>query len=55
MDDDPKPDEVPTGLPSEDELEPPPLGAPDPDHDAPETGAEAMPGIVTEGDPPDAG
>jgi len=54
MDDDSKPTDAPTGLPSEDELEPPPLGAPDPD-DASETGEDAMPGIVTEGDPPNAG
>jgi len=54
MDDDPKPADAPTGLPSEDEPEPTPLGAPDAE-DAPETGEEAMPGIVTDGEPPDAG
>lgn len=54
MDDNPKPTDTPTGLPSEDEPEPRPLGAPDPD-DAVDTGEEAMPGIVTDGEPPDAG
>lgn len=54
MDDDPKPPGAPTGLPSEDEPEPTPLGPPDPD-DAPQSGPEAMPGIVIDGDPPDAG
>jgi len=54
MDDNPKPTDAPTGLPSEDEPEPRPLGAPDPD-DAVDTGEEAMPGIVTDGEPPDAG
>ena len=50
----PNADDAPSGLPSEDELEAPPLGAPDLD-EAPATGEDAMPGIVTEGDPPDAG
>ena len=50
----PKPDPAPTGLPNEDEPEVPPLGVPDLD-DAPAPGPDAMPGIVTDGDPPDAG
>jgi hypothetical protein len=54
MDDDAKPTDAPTGLPSEEEPEVQPLGAPDAD-DAAETGEEAMPGIVTDGEPPDAG
>lgn len=54
METDPSPDDAPTGLPSEDEPEPAPLG-PAPDDDPPQTGEEAMPGIVTEGSPPDAG
>lgn len=48
------PSDAPTGLPSEEEPEPTPLGTPDPE-DTPDTGEEAMPGIVTDGDPPDAG
>jgi hypothetical protein len=48
-------DPAPTGLP-DDANEPEPLGAPDPDpDDAPGTGPGAMPGIPTEGEPPDAG
>jgi hypothetical protein len=44
-----------TGLP-DGAPEPPPLGAPDPDvEETPDTGPEAMPGIPTEGEPPDAG
>ena len=54
MDDDPKPDDAPTGLPDEAEPEPAPLGAPAPDEE-PEPGEDAMPGIVTDADPPDAG
>lgn len=50
----PSPDDAPTGLPSQAEPEPTPLG-PAEDDDAPQTGEEAMPGIVTEGEPPDAG
>jgi hypothetical protein len=47
--------QAPTGLP-DDADEPAPLGAPDPDtDDAPGTGPGAMPGIPTEGEPPDAG
>jgi hypothetical protein len=45
----------PTGMPDDDAPEPSPLGAPDPDEEAPEKGPEAMPGIPTEGEPPDAG
>jgi hypothetical protein len=45
---------APSGLP-DDADEPDPLGAPDPDADAPDTGEEAMPGIPTQGEPPDAG
>jgi hypothetical protein len=46
---------APSGLP-DDASEPEPLGAPDPDSDdAPDTGPGAMPGIPTEGEPPDAG
>ncbi len=48
-------DDIPTGLPDEEEAaEPSPLGAPD-EQPAPASGEEAMPGIVTGGDPPDAG
>ena len=48
-------DPAPTGLP-DDAREPEPLGAPDPDEeDAPAKGPGAMPGIPTEGEPPDAG
>jgi hypothetical protein len=48
--------DVPTGMPDDDTPEPPPLGRPDPDtEDAPDAGSEAMPGIPTEGEPPDAG
>jgi len=54
METDPHPADAPTGLPSEDEPEPQPLGAPDPES-APDSGEDAMPGIVTEGEPPDAG
>lgn len=54
MEIDPNPADAPTGLPSEDEPEPPPLGAPDSD-DVPATGEDAMPGIVTGDEPPDAG
>jgi hypothetical protein len=46
--------EVPSGLPAE-EAEAPPLGVPDEADDTPERGAEAMPGIPTDGEPPDAG
>jgi hypothetical protein len=48
-------DPAPSGLP-DDAREPEPLGAPNPDtRDDPGTGPEAMPGIPTEGEPPDAG
>jgi hypothetical protein len=50
----PSDESPPSGLP-DDADEPAPLGAPDPDPDAPDTGEEAMPGIPTEGEPPDAG
>jgi hypothetical protein len=47
---------VPTGMPDDDAPEPEPLGNPDPDaDDAPDTGEGAMPGIPSEGEPPDAG
>jgi hypothetical protein len=47
----PDPSGMPDGSP-----EPEPLGSPDPDlEDAPEKGPAAMPGIPTEGEPPDAG
>lgn len=46
---------APSGMP-DDAPEPDPLGAPDPDaEDAPDNGPGAMPGIPTEGEPPDAG
>lgn len=54
METDQNPADEPSGLPSADEPEPPPLGAPDPD-DAPKTGEDAMPGIVTDDEPPSAG
>jgi len=50
----PDPDAAVTGLPSEDEPEAPPLGGPE-DDDTPTTGPDAMPGIVTDGDPPGVG
>jgi hypothetical protein len=64
-DQDPPPDDAgsetspdaPSGLPPE-ESEEAPLGVPDarPEGEAePDRGAGAMPGIPTEGDPPDAG
>ncbi len=53
METDPNPADAPTGLPSADEPEPAPLGTPDPD-DAPETGEDAMPGIVGDDDEPPA-
>ena len=51
---DESPRDAPTGLPSEEEPEPSPLGAPDPEA-APDSGEDAMPGIVKDGDQPDAG
>jgi hypothetical protein len=49
-------DEAPSGLPP-DQPEEEPLGVPDPppDDDEPDRGADAMPGIPTEGDPPAVG
>ena len=50
-------DDAPSGLPPE-EPEEAPLGVPEarPEgEDDPARGADAMPGIPTEGDPPDAG
>jgi hypothetical protein len=52
-----RPADVPSGLPPE-EPEQEPLGVPDarPEgEDEPDRGPGAMPGIPTEGDPPDAG
>jgi hypothetical protein len=46
--------EAPSGLPPE-EPEDEPMGVPEPPDEEPETGPDAMPGIPTEGDPPDAG
>ena len=51
MENQPDPTDVPTGLPDEAALEPPPLGAPERD-DAPESGPDAMPGIITDREPP---
>lgn len=56
---DPTPDreDVPSGLPP-DQPEEEPLGVPDAQpegEDKPDRGPDAMPGIPTEGDPPDAG
>ena len=48
------PNDMPTGMPAgDDEPEPEPLGPGD--DDEPEEGAEAMPGIPTEGDDPYSG
>jgi hypothetical protein len=52
-----KPDDAPSGLPP-DQPEEEPLGVPEahPEgEDVPDRGPGAMPGIPTEGDPPDAG
>jgi hypothetical protein len=48
-------EDVPTGMP-EDEPEEQPLGVDDPDPDGKKTdpGADSMPGIPTEGEPPAA-
>ncbi len=54
MHDEPKPDDAPSGLPDKAEPEASPLGNPAPESQ-PEPGEEAMPGIPTEGSPPDAG
>lgn len=48
----PDPNEAPTGLPEEGDLEPPPLG---PDREPAEPGEDAMPGIATDGEPPTSG
>jgi hypothetical protein len=49
------PNDMPTGMPAgADEPEPEPLG-PDDANDEPEKGADAMPGIPTEGDDPYSG
>ncbi len=46
------PNDMPTGMPAGgDEAEPEPLGPGD-DEEEPEEGADAMPGIPTEGDDP---
>jgi hypothetical protein len=47
------PSDAPSGLPEE-EPEAMPLGVPDDEPEA-EPGEESMPGIATDGDPPDAG
>jgi hypothetical protein len=51
----PEEPEAPSGLPDEGDLEPPPLGTPDPDDEAADTGEEAMPGIASVGEPPTSG
>ena len=49
------PNDMPTGMPAgSDETEPEPLG-PGAGEDEPEEGADAMPGIPTEGDDPYSG
>lgn len=50
-------DDIPSGMPDEDAPEAQPLGPSetDPDGEATEPGADAMPGIPTEGEPPSAG
>ena len=50
-------DDVPTGLPDEDVPEETPMGVPeaDPEREDAEPGAESMPGIPHEGEPPSAG
>lgn len=55
MQSDQSPQDVPTGMP-DDEPEAQPLGVPeaDPDGDQADPGAESMPGIPTEGEPPAA-
>jgi hypothetical protein len=56
MQDDPRDPDVPTGLP-EDQPEEQPLGVPeaDPDGEKTDPGAESMPGIPNEGEPPSSG
>lgn len=55
MENQPDPADAPSGLPDEAPQEPPPLGTPDPDRDEQEdTGDQAMPGIVSDGEPPAA-
>ena len=54
---DPSGGQAPSGLPA-DEPEEEPLGVPEAEpegEDEPQRGSDAMPGIPTEGDPPDAG
>lgn len=47
--------DAPSGLPSEEPESTPPLGVPDPPGEERDAGPEAMPGIPTAGEPPDAG
>ena len=58
--DEPQPGAVPNDMPSgrpagAEDAEPEPLGPGDDEEDAPDEGAEAMPGIPTEGDDPYSG
>lgn len=55
METNPDPTDAPSGLPEEGDLEPPPLGTPDPEEDASDTGEDAMPGIASDGEPPSSG
>ena len=51
-------DDAPTGLPDQEAEEAPPLGPEESDPDGegePARGADAMPGIPTEGEPPSGG
>jgi hypothetical protein len=50
----PPPEGAPSGMPDEDVAEETPLGVPD-DKSEQDKGAEAMPGIPTEGEPPTGG
>ena len=52
MENNPDPTDVPSGLPDEGDLEPPPLGTPDPDDEGQDVGEDAMPGIASDGEPP---
>jgi hypothetical protein len=47
-------DDAPSGLPDDDAPEAQPLGVPE-DADEPGHGADHMPGIPTEGEPPSSG
>ena len=48
--------EAPSGLPPDQDKEPEPLGVPEADPEGEDTGgAESMPGIPTEGEPPTSG